>query len=428
MQDFESANFFSDESLINDPLPYLRALRAKCPVLREPHYGTVMITGYEEALELYKQGENFSSCLAVTGPIPGLPFNPAGDDVSEQIEQHRSQVPWATHFITFDGPEHAAHRSLLTRLLTFERLRKNAEYVEKLADRLIDRFIGRGKCEIVSEYSQPLATLVIADLLGVPEEDRDELVEVIGPPPGMVGKPEHKSAPDPLDYLDRRFTAYLEERRNKPGDDMMSELANSRFRDGSVPDLAALVRIATFLFVAGQDTSAKLIASAFKILGECPHLQQRLRAERHRIPDFVEETLRIESPSKVSFRVARRATSIGAVEVPAGALAMLALGAANRDPRRFEQPDEFQLDRPHLRDHLAFGRGAHACPGAQLARLEARVTVERFLERMTQIGISEAEHGPPSARRYNKVPTYLLNGVTALHIEFTRTAGRAEPA
>ena len=141
-------------------------------MLREPHYGTVMVTGYEEALELYKQGDTFSSCLAVTGPIPGLPFKPAGDDISEQIEQHRPQVPWATHFITFDGPEHAAHRGLLTRLLTFERLRKNAEYVEKLADRLIDRFIARGKCEIVSEYSQPLATLVIADLLGVPEEDR----------------------------------------------------------------------------------------------------------------------------------------------------------------------------------------------------------------------------------------------------------------
>jgi cytochrome P450 len=122
----------------------------------------------------------------------------------------------------------------------------------------------------------------------------------------------------------------------------------------------------------------------------------------------------------VNFRVARRTTSIGSVEVPSGTLVMLALGAANRDPRRFDQPDEFQLDREHLRDHLAFGRGAHACPGAQLARLEARVTLERFLERTTEIGISEAEHGPPNARRYTKVPTYLLNGVTALHIEFNK--------
>jgi cytochrome P450 len=309
---------------------------------------------------------------------------------------------------------------LLTRLLTIERLRKNGEYMQRLADRLIDRFIDRGKCEIVSEYSQPLATLVIADLLGVPEGDRDELVAMIGPPPGLVGNPEHKSAPDPLDYLDRRFAAYLEERRSKPRGDMMSELANSRFRDGSVPDLGALVRIATFLFVAGQDTSAKLIASAFKILGECPHLQRRLRAEPHRIPDFVEETLRIESPAKVNFRVARRTTSIGGVDVPAGALMMVALGAANRDSRRFEEPDQFQLDRPHLRDHLAFGRGSHACPGAPLARLEARITLERFLHRMSDIGISESEHGPPEARRYDKVPTYILNGVTALHIEFTK--------
>lgn len=422
MQDLESANFFTDESLINDPLPYLSSLRAKCPVLREPHYGTLMVTGYDEALEVYKQADNFSSCLAVTGPIPGLPFEPQGDDISEQIDRHHHELPWATHFITFDGPQHTAHRSLLTRLLTFERLRKNAEYVQGLADRLIDRFIDRGRCELVSEYSQPLATLVIADLLGVPEEDREELVSIIGPPPGIVGNPEHKSAPDPLEYLDRRFTAYLEERRSEPRNDMMSELANSRFRDGSTPDLAALVRIATFLFVAGQDTSAKLIASAFKILGECPHLQQRLRGERDRIPDFIEETLRIESPTKVNFRVARRTTSIGGVAVPSGAVLLVALGAANRDPRHFENPDEFQLDRPHLRDHLSFGRGAHACPGATLARLEARVTLERFLDRMSDIGISESEHGPPHARRYNKVPTYLLNGVTALHIEFKKAS------
>ena len=116
MQDFEAANFFTDESLINDSLPYLSSLRSKCPVLREPHYGTLMVTGYEEALELYKQGDNFSSCLAVTGPIPGLPFKPAGDDISEEIERHRPELPWATHFITFDGQQHSAHRGLLTRV------------------------------------------------------------------------------------------------------------------------------------------------------------------------------------------------------------------------------------------------------------------------------------------------------------------------
>jgi cytochrome P450 len=420
MSDLGDLNYFTDESLIDDPLPYLNALRAKCPVLREPHYGTLMVTGYEEGLDVFKQGDNFSSCSCISGPIPGLPFKPEGDDISEQIKQHHHQVPWATHFITFDGPEHVAHRSLLTRLLTQQRLNKNAEYMTRLADRLIDEFIDRSRCEVVSDYSQALATLVIADLLGVPEVDREELVSTIGPPPAMVGDPDHKSAPDPLAYLDKRFTAYFEERRSKPRDDMMSELANSRFRDGSLPDLSEVVRIATFLFVAGQDTSAKLIASAFKILGDCPHLQQRLRAEPMRISDFVEETLRMESPSKFNFRVARRTTSIGGVDVPAGSIVAVSLAAGNRDPRFFEDPNEFQLDRAHLRDHLAFGRGVHACPGAPLARLEARITLELFLRRMSDIRISEAKHGPPNARRYSKVPTYILNGVTELHLEFTK--------
>lgn len=418
MQDFESLNYFTDKSLADNPYPYFDQLRAKCPVLREPHYGTMMVTGYDEAMEVFKQGDAFSSCLAVTGPIPGLPFTPVGDDISEQIKEHHHEVPWASHFITFDCPEHLAHRTFLTRLLTQERLRKNVEYMEGLADRLIDRFIDNGRCEIVGEYSQAFATLVIADLLGVPVEDRDELVRQIGPPPAMIGDPGHKSAPDPLAYLEMRFTAYLAERRLEPRDDMMSELANSTFRDGSLPDLAAMVRIAVFLFVAGQDTSAKLIASAFRVLGECAHLQQRLREEPARIADFVEETLRLESPSRLNFRVARRRTTIAGVDVPAGTLVTILLGAANRDARHFAAPEQFQLDRPRVRDNLAFGRGVHACPGAPLARQEATITLRRFLARMSDIRISEARHGPPGARRYQNVPTYILNGLTALHLEW----------
>jgi cytochrome P450 len=420
MSEFDAMDFFTDQAIAADPIPYFNYLRSKCPVLREPHRGVVMVTGYEEAMEIYKQPKAFSSCVAVTGPIPPLPFEPQGEDINEQIEQHHHEFPWATHFITFDDAQHTAHRSILTRLLTQERLRKNEEYMQGLADKLIDQFVDRGRCEIVSEYGQLMATLVIADLLGVPEEDRDELVAMIGPPPAIIGDPEHKSAPDPLEYLDKRFTGYLEERRGKPGGDMMSELANSHFRDGSVPDLAALVRIATFLFVAGQDTSAKLIASAFRILGDCPHIQQRLRADRQRIPDFIEETLRLESPAKVNFRLARTRTSIGGVDLPAGTLVMIGLSAANRDPRQFHEPDQFQLERPGVRNHVAFGRGFHACPGAPLARLEARVTLERFLDRTTDIRICEEHHGPANARRYDYVPTYILHGLSALHIQFTQ--------
>jgi cytochrome P450 len=415
----ESKDFFTDISLVGDPSPYFHQLRSKCPVLREPHHGAVMITGYAEALEVFKQRDVFSSCVAVTGPIPPLPFTPRGDDVTEQISKYRNDMPWSAYLVTLDGQAHGVLRGILNGLLTHTRLKKNEEYVEQLCDRLIDGFIAKGRCEFVAEYAHALSTLVIADLLGVPEDDRDELLQLLGEPPTQIaGDPAHKSARDPLAYLDSRFVSYLEERRTHPCGDMMSDLANARFKDGSEPDLDVPVRLAKFLFGAGQDTSARLMASCLRLLGECSRLQHRLRTERNRIPDFIEETLRLESPVKTLSRLTRTTTCIGGVPIAAGTIVTLALGAADRDPRQFAAPDELNIDRSNVRDHVAFSRGSHACPGAPLARAETRITLERFLDRMPEIRISEAEHGPAGARRYDYVPTYLLRGLSALHLEF----------
>jgi cytochrome P450 len=424
MSKSDAIDFFTDISVVNDPTPYFNQLRSKCPVLREPHHGAMMITGYQEALEVFRNREIFSSCVAVTGPIPPLRFTPQGDDISEQLEQHQPEMPWGAHLVTQDGQPHAALRAILTGVLTPGRLRKNEEYIETMADRLIDKFIDRGQCEFVSNYAHALSTLVIADLLGVPEEDREQLLELLGKPPTQIGgDAQDKIAPDPLALLEDCFSRYMRERRDNPRSDMMSDLANARFKDGTEPELAVPVRLAKFLFGAGQDTSARLMASSFRVLGECPHLQQLLRAEPRRIPDFIEETLRTESPAKAIHRLARSTTSIGGVLIPAGTIVTLALGAANRDPRHFEAPNDIKLGRSNVRDHIAFSRGNHACPGAPLARSETRITLERFLDRMADIRISETEHGPPNARRYEYEPTYLLRGLSALHIEFTRAQG-----
>ena len=133
----------------------------------------------------------------------------------------------------------------------------------------------------------------------------------------------------------------------------------------------------------------------------------------------MEECLRFESPVKGDFRLSRTPATVGGVDLPAGTTLMVLNGAAGRDPRRFDEPDEFQMDRANAKEHLAFGRGPHACPGAPLARAEGRISVERLLERMKDIRISESEHGPAGARRYQYVPTYILRGLTRLHLEFT---------
>ncbi|MGZ4208950.1 MAG: cytochrome P450, partial [Actinomycetota bacterium] len=132
-----------------------------------------------------------------------------------------------------------------------------------------------------------------------------------------------------------------------------------------------------------------------------------------------EEMLRIESPIKGEFRLSRTRTTVGGVELPAGTTVMVVNSAANRDPRQFDDPSTFRVDRANARQHVAFGHGIHTCAGAPLARAEARVTLERLLDRMADIRISESEHGPAGNRRYEYLPIYLLRGLTRLHLEFT---------
>jgi cytochrome P450 len=219
------------------------------------------------------------------------------------------------------------------------------------------------------------------------------------------------------------FTAYLEDRRREPRKDVLTHLATTTYADGSTPEIDVVVNLATFLFAAGQETTAKLITNALRIIAENPDIQAYLRADRERIPNFIEEVLRFESIVKTMSRTARTTTTVAGVEIPAGTTVALFPGAANRDPRRFEAPDMFRADRPNADEHLSFGRGIHACPGGPLSRIEAKVSLERFLARTSDISIDEAEHGPPDARRFDFEPTYVLRGLKALHLEITPAEG-----
>jgi cytochrome P450 family 150 subfamily A5 len=414
--DFDAIDWFRARALYQDPYPYYEWLRAHGPVWREPHHGAVMVTGYEEAVAVYHDTERFSNCNSVAGPFTEWPVPFEGDDISEIIEQHRDVLPFSDQLPTFDPPKHTAHRALLMRLITPKRLKENEEFMWRLADLQIDEFLARGECEFVHDYASPFTLLVIADLLGVPEADqptfREELQGDARPTSGpMVHKP--------LAFLYDRFTAYIEERRREPRDDVMTKLATAPFPDGSLPEVTDVMLIASNLFAAGQETTARLLGTMLRLIGERPELQQRLRDERALIPAFVEECLRLESPLQGQFRLARVASTLGSVDIAPGDSVFLMPGAANRDPRQFEAPDELRLDRPNGRQHIGFGFGVHLCAGAPLARAEAYVSTERLFERTADIRISEAAHGPAGARRYEYTPIYLLRGLEHLQLEFT---------
>ncbi len=434
MTGFEATDFFRGSELIADPYGYFDWLRAQCPVHREPHHGVMMVTGYEEAAAVSANTASFSSCNSPTGPFPGFPVALEGDDVGALIEQHRGDLPFSDQILTFDPPVHTAHRALLMRLITPKRLKENEEFMWRLADRQLDEFLEGDGDEFISGFGQPFALLVIADLLGVPEVDHALFREQLGPRQhersGTLGgtADDDALAHSPLEFLYSQFSRYVEDRRATPRDDVLTGLATATFPDGSEPEVLDVARIAANLFAAGQETSVRLFGTALQRLADDHDLQDQLRAQRELIPNFVEECLRFESPVKGDFRLARTTTTVNGTEITAGTTVMVVNGAANRDPRKFECPAEFQLERANARQHLAFGHGLHSCPGAPLARAEGRITVERFLDRTSGIRIADAHHGPPGSRHYEYVPTYILRGLTRLHLEWTTNASGPRPA
>jgi cytochrome P450 family 150 subfamily A5 len=414
--DFDDVDFFRARPLYQNPYPYYEYLREHGPAWREPHHGIVMVTGHEEAMAVYNDPATFSSCNTVAGPFTPFPVPLEGDDVSEIIEEYRDVLPFSDQLPSFDPPKHTAQRGLLMRLITPKRLKENEEFMWRLADRQIDEFLGRGECEFIDEYANPFTLLVIADLLGVPEEDHDTFREELqGDQRPTKGELTHK----PLEFLYDRFTAYIGDRRREPRHDVMTELATATFPDGSMPPVDDVMRIAANLFAAGQETTARMMGTALRLIGERPELQEQLRHQRDLVPRFIEECVRIESPLQGQFRMARIPATVGGVDVPPGGSVFVMPGAANRDPRQFPDPAEFKLDRPNGRQHVGFGFGIHTCAGAPLARAEGVVSINRLLDRMAGIRVSGAKHGPPGDRRYEYTPIYLMRGLERLHLEFT---------
>ena len=418
--DYDAIDFFRGNELVDDPYPYFDWLRQQCPVQRESQQDVYMVTGYDEACAVYTDTDTFSSCNSVTGPFPGFPVPLDGlDDVSDLIDEHRDELPMSDQLPTMDPPGHRDHRHLIMRQLTPKRLKENEEFMWRLADRQIDGLIGAGRCEFIAEYANPFTMFVIADLLGVPEEEHEEFRTALAHRPNSdgAGSTKESMSLNPLEWLYERFGGYIEDRRRQPRQDVLTALATTTFPDGTLPEVIDVVRVASNVFAAGQETTVRLLGATLQRIAEDPELQQLLRERRDILPNFIEETLRTESPVKGDFRLARRRTTVAGVDIPAGATLMVVNGAANRDPRHFDHPAEFRIDRSNAREHLAFGRGVHSCPGGPLARMETRVSIERLLDRTTHIGIDEGHHGPPGARRFYYMPTYILRGLTRLHLE-----------
>ena len=407
-------DFFTDSEILQDPIPYYRALLERGPVWREPHKSVFMLSRIDEIIEVYTDHERFSAIVGPLGPLTDVPQPAEGESWREVIERRRHEIPMGDQITSLDPPTHTRHRALIGKLFTPRRIKENEEFMWTLADGLIDEFADRGEIEFAAAYARPFTLLVIADLLGVPREDHETFRGWLGGEKGTVGDPEGRHFGDQVfANLHPYFFRYIEERRASPRDDVMSRLAGVRFSDGELPEVMDVVRLATIIFAAGQETTARLLTAAMRILAEQPALVEALRSDPQAIPNFVEDCLRLESPIKGSFRLALRDTTLADVDIPAGSIVMAVIGAANRDPHVFADPERFDATRANARHNIAFGHGEHFCPGASLARTEVRISVERLLARLGDFELVD-----PSRLSY--METFIIRGLNALPLRFRR--------
>jgi cytochrome P450 len=419
MTDLVDRDYFTDYVILKDPYAYFNALRENGPVYRPQGKDYYIVTGFEETLQVLRNHDDFSAVIGLQGAGAPLPFIPHGPDITGQIESHRREFAGGDQVVNLDDEAHTRLRTLINSLFVPSRLKQSEAFIETYCDDMVAKAVAEGTVELIGTIATPFVTMVVADLLGVPVEDRKIFMDAIasGPVPGSLeGDDPMGGENHPFAVMGKYFYGYIADRRANPRDDILTQLATAEYFDGKQPEVFDLVQLGMFMFGAGQDTSAKLIGNAMKYLVEQQGLQTELRADPARIPAFLEEVLRIEGSTKQTARLTRRDTKIGDVAIPAGTKILVALSAANRDPRRWDDPNDLVIGRKKVAEHVGFGRGKHVCAGAPLARVEVRVLLEKLLAATDSIAL-DPDHHPNGSADLSYEPSFIIRGLATMHLK-----------
>ena len=368
-----------------DPYGAYHRLRAEAPVL-QTQAGALVLTRFDDcdaALRHRSLGKAREPLAART--VGGF-----------RDEHTRRALAWMRRTMLFSNPpDHSRLRRLVSSAFTVRHVDEMRRAISDRADRLLDGLAGQQGADFMTAVALPLPVNVIADLLGVPEADRDSFTPLIHDVTALlepfVGADALARAVAAQAELASYFGSLLAEKRRRPAGDLLSRLAASRGDDKL--DEEEMIAAAILLFGAGFETTTNLLGNGLRALLETPGQVGLLRERPELVPAAVEEMLRYDSPIQLDGRTTLEPAKVAGAELPAGQLVVMLLGAANRDPDRFTEPDRFDVTRDEGAN-LAFAAGIHFCLGAHLARLEAAVVFTRMLERFGRIELA----GDPQPR------------------------------
>ncbi|MEZ0371537.1 MAG: cytochrome P450 [Candidatus Sericytochromatia bacterium] len=350
-----------------NPYPYYEQVRRGSPLLHDPQGVMWLVFDYDGVKRVLTQHEVFSSSMSAA----------------------RGKAPeW---FVFTDPPRHGQLRNVVSRAFTPRVIARLEPGIRELSRQFLNRVIGRGEMDLVKDYAGPLPGMVIAELIGIPAQDKAQFVlwndaiqalsyVLLAPEPPMAAINEHAA-------LQQEILAYLRElldaRRREPQEDILSRLVEAEV-DGEALSESGIIAFIQLLFSAGTETSTNMIDNAMLCFIEHPDQLARLRADPGLLPMAIEEVLRYRSPVQMMFRETRQAVELHGQVIPAGKFVLAVIGSANHDPKFFEHPERFDIGRDP-NPHIAFGHGVHFCVGAPLARLVARIAIPDLLSRLQNL-------------------------------------------
>ncbi len=361
-------------SFYDDPYPMYAALRSRSPVHRLPD-GSFFLTRYADLDHVYRDTATFSSDKKIE-------FKPKFGD-SPLYEHHTQSL------VFNDPPLHTRIRKIISGALTPRAISEMEPRLIELVDGLLDQIESRGRADLITDFASVIPVEIVGNLLGVPRDERGPLrawsLAILGalePAPGEARlRAGNQAVQDFLVYL-KRLVEHRRRSPRDPGSDVLTRLLGQD-QDGQQLSEAELLHNCIFILNAGHETTTNLIGNGLQLLLEWPDQRHALSREPELIKTAVEEFLRFESSNQLGNRRTTRAAQVGGATMEAGTSLNLCIGAANRDPEQFPDPDRLDIARKPNR-HLAFATGAHQCVGLNLARLEGRVAISRFISRFPE--------------------------------------------